>query len=91
MVANDRRSTPALTRLAFRLGVVLVLALAWPGDARASAAGTLCLLLAVGCFGVAWTTGGKVAGDGLNRWHEGALLAGLAAAIFWWFGSNAPA
>jgi P-type Mg2+ transporter len=45
----------ALARLAFRLAVVLVFALAWPGEAPARAAGLLCLALAAGCFGVAWT------------------------------------
>jgi hypothetical protein len=79
-------STAALARLAFRLAVVLVFGLAWPGEAPPRAAGILCLALAAGCFGVAWTSGEKLSGPGLNRWHEGAFLIGLAVALFSWFG-----
>ena len=88
MVADNRRTTAALTRLAFRLAVVLVFALAWPGEAAARAAGVLCLVLAVGCFAVARTSGEKISGPGLNRWHEVALLSGLSVALFFWFGTG---
>ena len=89
MVVGNRPSTAALARLAFRLAVVLVFALAWPGEAPARAAG-IRLALAAGCFGVAWTSGEKLSGPGLNRWHEGAFLIGLAVALFSWFGLVPP-
>lgn len=76
-VASNAQSTMALGRLAFRLVIVLVLSVLWPGDAPNVAAGILCVLLAVGGAGVAWASGEKAVGAGLNRWHEAVFLSGL--------------
>jgi hypothetical protein len=89
-IVGNHRSTAALTRLAFRLTVVLVFALAWPGEAAARAAGILCLVLAAGCFGVARASREKVSGPALNRWHEGAFLTAVAIALFSWSGLRVP-
>ena len=51
MLAESHHSTATLARLAFRLAVVLVFGIAWPGELPARAAGILCLVLAVGCVG----------------------------------------
>jgi hypothetical protein len=85
---DNHRSSAALARLAFRLAIVLVFALVWPGEVPARAAGVLCLVLAAGCFGVARTSEEKISGPGLNRWHEGIFLTGLALALFAWFGAG---
>jgi hypothetical protein len=86
MVGGHAGSTAALARLAFRLAVVLVFALVWPGDAPGRAAGVLCLVLAGACVAAAWGLGEKATGAGLNRWHEGAFLIGVGIALVSWFG-----
>ena len=88
MLADNHHSTATLARLAFRLAVVLVFAIAWPGEAPARAAGILCLVLAVGCVGTARASGEKAKGPGLNRWHEGAFLVGLGLVLFFGFGAR---
>jgi len=88
MLAGNHHSTAALARLAFRLAVVLLCAIAWPGEEPARAAGVLCFILAAGCIGVARTSGEQAKGPGLNRWHEGAFLVGLGLVLFLGFGSR---
>jgi magnesium-transporting ATPase (P-type) len=84
--ANASDEAATLIRLTFRLGVGLVFALVWPGDARGRAAGVLCLVLAGGCVAAAWGSGEKTRGAGLNRWHEAAFLIGMGIGLISWFG-----
>ncbi len=82
MFAGKGDSTAALSRLAFRLAVVFLFALAWPRDAAAQAAGMLCLILAAGCFAMAQVLKESPRGPGLNRWHEGAFLVALGLLMY---------
>ena len=88
MIVSDHRSAVTLGRLAFRLGVVLVLSMLWPGESPAQAAALLCLAFAVVILRVAHSENERPAGPGLNRWHEGAALAvlGLGLLSWSWFG-----
>ena len=88
MVAGNRHSTAALSRLAFRLGIALLFSIGWPGDAPARAAGILCLVLAVGSLWAALALGEAAKSPGFNRWHEAAFLAGLGLILLFAFGSR---
>jgi hypothetical protein len=90
MPASRRRSTATLGRLAFRLTIVLILSLLWPGDSPARAAGILSLLFAAVVLWTAYAKGERSTGPGLNRWHEGAFLAVLGLILFLWFGRESP-
>jgi hypothetical protein len=88
MPASRRRSTATLGRLAFRLTIVLILSLLWPGDSPARAAGILSLLFAAVVLWTAYANGERSTGPGLNRWHEGAFLAVLGLILLLWFGRD---
>ena len=86
MLASGHRSAATLGRLAFRLTIVLILSTLWSGDSPARAAGVLCFLFAAAVLWTAHARGERPTGPGLNRWHEGAFLAVLGLALFFWFG-----
>ncbi len=73
-------SAPTLRRLAFRLVVIIALGLLWHGSSppAATAAAALSFVLGVGCWAGALAFGEQVTGNGLNRWHEGAILLLIA-------------
>jgi hypothetical protein len=86
MLATRHQSTATLGRVALRLTIVLILSLLWPGDSPARAAGFLSLLFAAAVLWTAYAKGERPTGPGLNRLHEGALLAVLGLILFLWFG-----
>jgi hypothetical protein len=90
MPACRHQSAATLGRLAFRLTIVLILSLLWPGGSPARAAGILSLLFAAAVLWTAYATGERPTGLGLglNRWHEGAFLAVLGLILFLWFGRD---
>jgi len=88
MLGSGHQSAATLRRLAFRLAIVLVLSLLWPGDSPARAAGVLCFLLAAVVLWAAHAWSERPAGPGLNRWHEGAFLLVLGLLLFFWFGRD---
>jgi hypothetical protein len=88
MLGSGHRSAATLRRLAFRLAIVLVLSVLWPGDSPARAAGVLCFLFAAVILWTAHAWSERPAGPGLNRWHEGAFLLVLGLLLFFWFGRD---
>ncbi len=85
MLGSGHQSAATLRRLAFRLAVVLVLSFLWPGDSPARAAGVLCFLFGAVILWTAHAWSERLAGSGLNRWHEGAFFW-FWVLLFFWFG-----
>ena len=83
--SSQRGPGPATTlrRLAFRLIVIITLGLLWPSSSShaATAAAGLSFLLGVGCWAGALAFGEQMTGNGLNRWHEGAVLLLIALVL----------
>src|SRR5664280_1527366 len=88
MLGSGHQSAATLRRLAFRLAIVLVLSVLWPGDSPARTAGVLCFLFAAVILWTAHAWREQPAGPGLNRWHEGAFLLVLGLLLFFWFGRD---
>jgi hypothetical protein len=88
MLGSGHRSAATLGRLAFRLAIVLVLSVLWPGDSPARAAGVLCVLLAAVIFWTAYAWRERPAGPELSRWYEGVFLLVLGLLLFFWFGRD---
>lgn len=89
MRSSAHGPTATLGRLAFRLMIIFVLSILWPGQVPAQAAGFLSCLLGVVVLWVAYGSGEKPVGTGLNRWHEGAFLVVLGVVLLIWFGRAA--
>jgi len=82
MLAGGHQSAATLGRLAFRITIVLILSVLWPGDSPARAAGVLSLLFAAVILWTAYTKGERPTGTALSRWHEGAFLLVLGLVLF---------
>jgi hypothetical protein len=86
MFFSGSQSFATLSRLAFRLTVVLVLSVLWPGEEPARAGGILCIAYAGVILWAAYAKNERPTGPSLNRWHEGTFLAILGLVLFLWFG-----
>jgi hypothetical protein len=82
IMKRDAISIDTLWRLAFRLLIAIAFALLWPGRTPGAATAVLLSLLAAGCLVGAIVRGEAPFGEGLNRWHEAAVLLVISCVIF---------